>query len=195
MSIENPVLQIVVASTRPGRVGLPIATWVAEQARDHGGFDVELVDLAEVGLPLFDEPNHPRLQQYAHGYTKAWSATVDRADAFVFVMPEYNHSYNGALKNAIDFLFREWQHKPAATVSYGGVSGGLRAVQALKPVLIALSMMPVVESVTIPFFPQFLSGEGEGRVFTPNAEIEQSASAMVDALGRWVPAGRLLRAG
>ena len=110
-----PVLQVIIASTRPGRVGLPVATWFAQRAREHGGFTVEVVDLAEVDLPFFDEPKHPRLGQYEHQHTKDWSATVARGDAFVFVMPEYNYGFNAAIKNAIDYLHVEWQHKASAS--------------------------------------------------------------------------------
>ncbi|MFC4950920.1 NADPH-dependent FMN reductase [Pseudonocardia sp. GCM10023141] len=190
---ENPVLQIVIASTRPGRAGLPVSQWVEKQAREHGAFDVEVVDLAEAGLPVLDEPHHPRLRKYEHAHTKAWSATVDRADAFVFVMPEYNHSFNGALKNAIDFLFFEWQHKPVGTVSYGGVGAGIRAVQALKPVLAALSVPVMVEAVPIPFVHTMIEGEGDDRTFVPIPEIAAGVVPMLDALARWVPAGRVLR--
>lgn len=189
----EPVLLIVVASTRPGRVGLPVARWFERAARDHGGFAVEVADLAEIDLPLMDEPNHPRLRRYTHDHTRRWSATVERADAVVFVMPEYNHGYSGALKNAVDYLWQEWRHKPVSTVSYGGVSGGLRAVQALKPVLVALSMVPVNEAVPVPFVTRHLSGDGDERVFTPNEEIETGAKAMLDALAAWMPAARALR--
>ena len=107
--MSRPILQIVIGSTRPGRVGLPVAEWFDEAAVSHGGFDVEVVDLADVGLPFFDEPRHPRSGQYDHEHTKRWSAIVDRADAFVFVVPEYNHGFNAEIKNALDFLHREWQ--------------------------------------------------------------------------------------
>ncbi len=127
-----PHLQIVIASTRPGRVGDRFGRWFADEARTHGGFEVEVVDLAEVALPFFDEPHHPKLQRYQHEHTKAWSATVTRADAVVFVAPEYNHGYNAVLKNAIDFLHHEWGDKPAGFVSYGGVASGTRMVQALE---------------------------------------------------------------
>jgi NAD(P)H-dependent FMN reductase len=193
VSAEKPVLLVVIASTRPGRVGLPVARWFEQVARDHGGFTVEVADLAEIDLPLMDEPNHPRLRRYTHEHTRRWSATVDRADAVVFVTPEYNHSYNGALKNAIDFLCNEWKHKPASTISYGGVSAGMRAVQALKPVLVALSMVPVNEGVPIPFVAQHLSGDGDDRAFTPNDVIETGAKEMLDVLATWTPAIRLLR--
>ncbi|MET0828740.1 MAG: NAD(P)H-dependent oxidoreductase, partial [Microbacterium sp.] len=101
-------LMIIVGSVRPGRVGLPIAEWVRDQAVEHGGFDVDFVDLLELGLPFMDEPNHPRLRQYTKPHTIAWSERVDAADAFLFVTPEYNYSSSPALKNAIDFLNQEW---------------------------------------------------------------------------------------
>jgi NAD(P)H-dependent FMN reductase len=188
--VSRPVLQVIAASTRPGRRGIAVARWVQQLAEAHGGFDVELVDLAEVGLPVFDEPNHPRLQQYVHQHTKDWSATVDRADAFVFVFPEYNHSFPAAVKNALDYLSREWADKPAGLVSYGGVSAGLRASAALKPVLAALRMVPVVEAVSIPFFAQFLTEDDE---FVPNAELEAGGKAMLDELARLTPALAQLR--
>jgi NAD(P)H-dependent FMN reductase len=189
--VSLPVLQVVVASTRPGRKGLAVARWVQRLAEQHGGFTVELVDLAEVALPLFDEPEHPRLQRYTHQYTRDWSATVSRADAFVFVTPEYNHSFPASLKNALDHLSAEWADKAAALVSYGGVSAGLRAATALKPVLAALRMVPVVESATIPFVQQFLTEDGE---FVPNAQLEAGGKAMLDELLRLTQALRPLRA-
>ena len=189
--MSRPVLQVVAASTRPGRRGPAVAAWVRELAEAHGGFDVELVDLAEVALPLFDEPAHPRLQRYEHQHTKDWSATVSRADAFVFVFPEYNHSFPASLKNALDYLSAEWADKPAGLVSYGGVSAGARAAAAIKPVLGALRMVPVVEAATIPFFAQYLDEDG---VFTGNAELEAGAKAMLDELLRLTGALRPLRA-
>ena len=188
--MSQPVLQVVVGSTRPGRKGLAVARWVEQLAQQHGGFDVELVDLAEVGLPLFDEPNHPRLQQYTHAYTRDWSARVARADAFVFVTPEYNHSFPASLKNALDHLHVEWADKAAGLVSYGGVSAGLRAATALKPVLAALRMVPVVEAATIPFFTQFLTEDGD---FVPNEQLAAGGTAMLDELLRLTAALRPLR--
>ena len=129
-------LMIIVGSVRPGRVGLPIAEWVRDRAVEHGGFDVDFVDLLELGLPFMDEPNHPRLRQYTKPHTIAWSERVNAADAFLFVTPEYNYSSSPALKNAIDFLNQEWWRKPVGFVSYGGVSSGTRGVVALLPVLL-----------------------------------------------------------
>ena len=175
-----PVLQIVIASTRPGRIGPVIADWVRQRAEAHGGFDVEVVDLAEVDLPMFAEPNHPRLAQYEHEATQRWSATVARADAFVFVMPEYNHSFNASLKNALDHLFVEWGDKPVAFVSYGGPSGGLRAVAALKPVVASLRMVPVLEGVALPFvFAKISDG-----VFRSDDGADGAATAMLDEVFR-----------
>jgi NAD(P)H-dependent FMN reductase len=175
-----PNLTVIIASTRPGRVGLPIATWFADRARAHGGFHVTVADLASIDLPLFNEPDHPRLRRYRHRHTRDWSARIDAADAFVMVTPEYNHGYPAALKNAIDYLHEEWTHKAVGFVSYGGVAAGTRAVQQLKPVVAAVGLLPAVSAVHIPFFPQFLEG-GELR---PNAIMAESADAMLDELVR-----------
>jgi NAD(P)H-dependent FMN reductase len=185
-----PRLTIIIGSTRPGRAGLPIATWFADRARSHGGFDVTVADLAEIGLPLLDEPHHPRLRQYLHEHTKNWSAAVEASEAFVFVTPEYNYGYPAPLKNAIDYLHDEWRDKPVGFVSYGGVSAGTRAVQQLKQVVTTLRMVPVVEAVSIPFHPQFMGEDGRVQA---NDIMEQAAGAMLDELVRVEGALRPLR--
>jgi len=177
--VAKPRLVVIIASTRPGRIGVPVAHWFMEQASAHDGFELELVDLYELDLPLLDEPNHPRLQQYTKEHTKAWSATVDAADAVVFVTAEYNHSYTAALKNAIDYLHHEWRHKPLGFVSYGGVAAGTRAMQALKPVAIALALVPIVAAVNIPFVQQFRSEDG---TIVGNDVMVQAAADMLDEL-------------
>jgi NAD(P)H-dependent FMN reductase len=174
-----PKLLTVIASTRPGRIGLPVANWFQERAQAHGGFELELVDLAELDLPLLDEPNHPRLRQYTQEHTRAWSATVDSADAVVFVTSEYNYGYPAALKNAFDYLHREWRFKPVGFVSYGGVAAGTRAVQQFKQVVGALQMLPVASAVSIPFVPQFLDEEG---VIQGNDMMLKTAADMLDEL-------------
>jgi NAD(P)H-dependent FMN reductase len=176
-----PRLLIIIASTRPGRIGLPVAEWFMERAREHAGFELELVDLAVLNLPLLDESAHPRLQQYTKEHTKAWSATVDSADAVVMVTAEYNYGYPAALKNAIDYLHHEWRHKPVGFVSYGGVAAGTRSVQQLKQVVTALSLLPVTASVNIPFVTQFLT---EDQVIEGNEVMQQAARDMLDELGR-----------
>ena len=122
-------LATIAVSTRPGRVGIHVARWMQGVAEAHGGFDSTLVDLAELALPIYDEPKHPRLRKYQHEHTKRWSAIVDAADAYVLVMPEYNFSVAPALANALDYVFSEWACKPAGFVSYGGVSGGLLEIE------------------------------------------------------------------
>ena len=189
--MTKPNLQIIVGSTRPGRVGLPVAEWFRGRAEQRGDFEVELIDLAEVNLPFMNEPNHPRLRQYVHPHTKEWSATIERGDAYVFVTPEYNHGFNAVLKNALDYLHQEWADKPAGFVGYGGISAGTRAIQMLKPVVAALRMTPVVEAVTIPFV--FKLVDEEGRV-QANDTINGAADTMLTELARLAEAGRRLRA-
>lgn len=185
-----PKLHVVITSTRPGRVGLPVGTWVADFAARHGAFDVELVDLAEFNLPLLDEPTHPRLQQYTKSHTKAWSAKVGEADAFVFVTPEYNFGSPASLVNALDYLYLEWNYKPVAFVSYGGVSGGLRSVQMTKEIVTTLKMVPLVEAVVIPFVQKQISDTGE---FVASELQEKSAADMLSELVRWADALKPLR--
>jgi NAD(P)H-dependent FMN reductase len=159
-------------------------------ARAHGQFGVEVVDLAEVNLPMFNEPRHPRLREYEHQHTKDWSAIIDRADAFIFVVPEYNYGFNAATKNAIDYLNHEWRYKPVGFASYGGVAAGTRAVQQLKQVMTTLKMVPLFEAVNIPFVQQFLD---EDRRLHPNEVMTEAATAMLDELARLASALRPLR--
>jgi NAD(P)H-dependent FMN reductase len=188
--MSNPTLQIIIASTRPGRVGPSVAAWINERAVAHGGFDVELIDLAEVNLPMFDEPKHPRFGEYVHQHTKDWSAIVSRADAYIFVMPEYNYGFNAALKNALDYLNKEWAGKVVGFASYGGVAAGTRAVQMLKPVLGALRLVAINDAVHIPFVAQFLD---ENRKLQPNEIMDKAATVMLDQLVAWSAALQPIR--
>jgi len=188
--ISTPTLMIIIASTRPGRVGLPVAQWFERRAIAHGGFAIDLVDLAALNLPFMDEPNHPRLRQYTRQHTKDWSACVAAADAFVFVMPEYNYGFNAPLKNAIDYLQHEWAYKPVGFVSYGGISAGTRAVQMIKQVVTTLKMTPLFEAVSIPFVQQFINDQGEVQA---NEIMEVAATALLDELQRVEGALRPLR--
>jgi NAD(P)H-dependent FMN reductase len=182
-------LHVVVASTRPGRAGLPIGKWFHDFAARHGKFATRLVDLAEVNLPFLDEPAHPRLRNYQHQHTNDWSATVAAADAFVMVTPEYNYGPPATLVNALDFVFHEWNYKPVAFISYGGISGGTRAVQMLKQIVTAVRMMPLPEAVSIPFVSQYINDNR----FTPVAVQEKSAGGMLDELYRWAEALQAMR--
>jgi len=185
-------LSIIFGSTRPGRAGLPIAQWALEQAAAHGRFDAELIDLADLDLPLLDEPRHPRLQQYEHEHTRRWSERVKAADAFLFVTPEYDYFPPAALINALQCLSLEWQHKAAAVLSYGGVSGGLRASQELRLLISTLNMMPIPQTVPVPFFSSSITDE---KVFVPDEPVAQGLKLTLDELSRWSGALKTLRAG
>jgi NAD(P)H-dependent FMN reductase len=173
-------LQIIVASTRSGRVGGAVAEWIGDRARRHRGFEAELVDLMREDLPMLAEPEHPRLGRYQTERTKGWSARIDSADAFVFVSPEYNHGIAAPLKNAIDHLYREWNHKPMAIVSYGGTSAGLRAAQMLKQVAVAVRLVPIYDGVAIPFVSRRIGAEDGA--FEGDAALEAAATRMFDEL-------------
>jgi NAD(P)H-dependent FMN reductase len=188
--VANLDLLVIIGSTRPGRVGSAVADWIIDRAQARGDFDVRVADLAEQNLPIFDEPHHPRLGNYVHQHTKDWSAVVAPADAYVFVIPEYNHGFNAATKNALDYLNKEWRDKPAGIVSYGGVAAGTRATQMLKQVLTALRITPMMDAVNIPFVQQRLDENGR---LKPNEEMEAGATAMLDELARWAQALRVLR--
>ena len=183
-------LEVIVASTRPGRAGIAFAEWFYERAVTHGRFEVSLCDLAELDLPMMDEPHHPRFRNYEHQHTKDWSARVDATDAFVVVTPEYNHGMTAPFKNALDFLHDEWQYKPVGFVSYGGASAGTRGVEHAKQVVSTLKMMPVFETVAIPFFAQFLD---EGKRVKANDVMEKAAIDMLDELHKLAVALRTIR--
>jgi len=184
-------LHVIIASTRPGRIGPAVARWFHDYARAHGEFDVELIDLADFDLPVYDEPKHPRLQQYEHEHTRRWSESVAAADAYAFVTPEYNYSPTPALVNALDYVYWEWSYKPCAFVSYGGVSGGLRAAQAVKMQATTLKMMPIPEGVTVPAVARQIGDDGE---FSSNELIDDSASTVLGELLRWAEALQPLHA-
>lgn len=183
-------LKIILASTRPGRKGPLMASWIYEMAIMYEGFEVSLLDLAIINLPFFDEPLHPRLKQYEHEHTKNWSNLIDSADAFVIVTPEYNYGYPAPLKNALDFLYNEWNYKPVAFVSYGGQAGGTRSVQMLKQVVTAQRMMPIPESVHLPFFTNYIN-EQDG--FVPDDTIRKAADTMFAELLKWTAALKNMR--
>ena len=184
-------LNIIIGSTRPGRVGPIVARWLTQAAREHGRFDVELVDLADFDLPLLNEAAHPRLQQYANEPTKRWSASVAKADAFIFVTPEYDYFPPASLVNAVQVLMKEWSYKPAGVMRYGGISGGLRSAQVLRQLLVNVNIHPLPQTVPVPMVPQFI---GEDGVFRPNKEMKDGAGGMLDELHKWAIALKTLRA-
>lgn len=151
---------------------------------------MELIDLAEVNLPFLDEPNHPRLQQYTKEHTRQWSARIAPADAFIFVLPEYNYGYPATIKNALDFLLHEWSYKPVGFVTYGGIAAGTRSMQAIKQVVSALKMVPLVEAVNVPFFTKHIDEQNK---FIADEGINKAADGMLKELLRWTTALKEMR--
>ena len=183
-------LLVVTASVRDNRVGGVVGRWVTEFAKKHAGFDeVESVDLRELNLPVFNEPNHPAMQDYKYDHTKKWSKLVDSADAFVFVTPEYNFFAPSSLINAIDYLAKEWNYKPAGIVSYGGVSGGMRSAQSVKPLLNTVKIVPIPEAVTFHFVNNYIDEDD----LKADKLHDESATAMLDEMVRWTKALSTLR--
>lgn len=187
-----PSLGLVIASVREGRVGASIAQWMFDVCKSEGSFETTVIDLKTVGLPLLSEPEHPRLKKYTQPTTVAWSELVSRMDAFVIVTPEYNHGVPPALVNALDHLYVEWNYKPAGFVSYGGVSAGTRSVAMAKTILNTLKMVPIVEAVSIPFFPNYLD-KATG-TFKADEPLQKAAQMMLHELARWTGALKGLRA-
>ncbi|MEV5412792.1 NADPH-dependent FMN reductase [Thermopolyspora sp. NPDC052614] len=179
---------IILGSTRPGRRGEQIAAWTMETARAHGGADYELIDLARHGLGNLDEAGNPTHQQYEHDHTRNWSALIDGFDGFVFLTPEYNHSFPGALKNALDYIYREWNDKAAGIISYGGWAAGVRAAEALRLVLSELQVATVRTQPAIPLLPSFSTG-----AFVPPEGLDVAVHGMLDQLIAWSGALREVR--
>ena len=141
-SVSDLKIGIIIGSTRPGRNGEQVARWVLENASERTAADYEIVDLLDYNLPHLDEAVPASMGMYANEHTKAWAAKIDSLDGFVFVTPEYNHSTSGALKNAIDFVYAEWNNKAAGFVSYGS-AGGTRAVEHLRLIVGELQIADV----------------------------------------------------
>ena len=174
---------IITGSTRPGRKSGEVAAWLLDRAREHGGADYELVDIADYSLPLLDEPTPPSLGKYTKDHTKAWAAKIGSLDGFVFVTPEYNHSTSGALKNAIDFLSAEWVNKAAGFVSYGS-AGGTRAVEHLRGIAGELQVADVRAQVMLSLFDDF----EQFTTFKPRDVHGPSIEAMLTQLLGWAGA-------
>jgi len=182
---------IIVGSTRPGRKADAVARWVQDIAvrRDDASFEV--VDIADYALPHLDELMPPMAGQYSQSHTQEWAAKIGSFDAFVFVTPEYNHSTSGALKNAIDFLFAEWNDKAAGFVSYGA-TGGIRAVEHLRLVMGELKIADVRSQVTLALEDEWEDYTDPGS-FAPNVTHEEDVAAMLDELVAWGAALKTLR--
>ncbi|MFE9694467.1 NADPH-dependent FMN reductase [Micromonospora sp. NPDC005806] len=181
---------IIIGSSRPGRNGEAVARWVYDVASKRGDAEYELVDIKDFNLPHLDEMAPPSMGQYAQPHTLRWAEKIASFDGYVFVTPEYNHSTSGALKNAIDFIYAEWNNKAAGFVSYGSV-GGTRAVEHLRLVVAELQMADVRAQVALSLFTDFENFS----VFKPGAHQEGAVNTMLDQLAAWSGALATLRAG
>lgn len=179
---------IILGSTRPGRNGEAVSMWVHDIAKKRSDANFELVDIKDFNLPLLDEPIPPSMSQYTQEHTKTWSAKIDSFDAYIFVTAEYNHGVPGALKNAIDFLFKEWNNKVAGFVGYGS-AGGVRAVEQLRLVMAELKVATVRSQVQLSLFTDF---ENFTR-FNPAPFQEKSVNTMLDEIIAWGGALKALR--
>jgi NAD(P)H-dependent FMN reductase len=179
---------IIIGSTRPNRVGESVARWVHEIAARRNDAEFELVDIQEYNLPLLDEPIPPSQGKYSKEHTKKWAAKIASFDGYVFVTPEYNHGICGALKNAIDFLFAEWNNKAAGFVGYGS-AGGVRAVESLRLVMAEIQIADVRNQVALSLRTDFENYT----VFKPAAYHEKAVTAMLDQTIAWAGALKTLR--
>ncbi|MCQ8193013.1 NADPH-dependent FMN reductase [Streptomyces rugosispiralis] len=184
-----PKIAIILGSTRPGRNGEAVARWVFDIARQRTDAEYELVDIADYRLPLLDEAVPPSRGQYSQPHTKVWAEKIASFDGYVFVTPEYNHSIAGALKNAIDFLYAEWNNKAAGFVGYGG-AGGTRAVEHLRLVMAELQVADVRAQVALSLLTDF---ENFSR-FTPAEHHTGAVHTLLDQVVSWSKALATVRA-
>jgi NAD(P)H-dependent FMN reductase len=181
-------IAVVVGSTRPGRRSKQVADWVLARATSRAGADFEMLDIADFNLPLLDEPLPPSMGDYKHEHTRVWAETVARFDGYIFVTAEYNHSVPGALKNALDFLYAEWNNKAAGFVSYGS-AGGVRAVENLRLIAGELQMADVRAQVALPFSTDFENYT----TFTPSQSAEEALEPLLEQLISWATALKTTR--
>ncbi|MEO3797427.1 NAD(P)H-dependent oxidoreductase [Nonomuraea sp. B10E15] len=187
-------IAIIVGSTRPGRRAMAVAQWVHESAQRHdAGATFDILDVADFGLPLLDETNAAIFGSYEHPHTVRWATAIDSHDGFVFVTPEYNHSFPAALKNAIDFLFREWNDKAAAIVSYG-LQQGVRAAEQLRLVLAEVKVATVRSQTALSVVTDFAGEDSPapGSV-SPSPHQQEALTRMLDEVVAWSGALRSLR--
>jgi len=186
--VSKLTIGIILGSTRPGRKGDQVANWVLAQAATRTEANYELIDLADFALPHLDEAMPASMGQYANDHTKAWAEKISGFDGFVFVTPEYNHSTSGALKNALDYLYQEWNNKAAAFVSYGG-GGGMRAVEHLRLIVGELQMADVRAQVAFSLHTDFESYT----TLTPGPQHAAGLATLFDQLESWSGALRTVR--
>ncbi len=181
-------LAIIIGSTRPGRKGEAVAKWVYEIAKNRSDAEYELVDIKDFNLPVLDEPVPPSMGQYSQEHTKIWSQKIASFDGYIFVTPEYNHSTSGALKNAIDYLYKEWNNKAAGFVAYGS-AGGTRAVEHLRLIMGELQVADVRGQVALSLMTDFENFS----VFKPASYHEKTLNTMFEQVVSWATALKTLR--
>jgi len=187
-----PLIQIIVGSTRDGRRGVRVAEWFWKLAAAREDLRCELVDLLEWDLPWYRDAVVPPRGQYSEEATLRWAAKVAPADGYVLLTPEYNHGYPAALKNALDHLYAEWNHKPVTFVTYGGSAGGVRAAEQLVQVAVELKMAPLRPQVHIPMAGRIFGRDGSGEVDRRHVD---AANVALTELAWWARALRSARAG
>ena len=185
----KPHIQVIIGSTRPTRTGGKIANWFMDQIKDNQDATFELIDLAEVNLPLLNEPMSASMQKYEYDYTKEWSKTISKADGYIWVTHEYNHSTSAALKNAIDYLYVEWGYKPVGFVGYCTLGGG-RAIEHLVGIASQLNMVPMVKRVSV--LAPWVTVSEDGKVDATS--VIGDPNAMVSETAQWAVATKSLRA-
>ena len=189
------VISVIVGSTRPGRFSEKPAEWILRHLKKRSDVDARLLDLRDFPMPFFDQPVSPATPgrpPYEHEVVKKWPAAIAESDGFVFVTPEYNYGPAAVLKNAIDWVYPEWNRKAAAFVSYGSALGA-RSVQQLRETAIELQLAPVRSAVHIPVATLWAHYQG-GDVDAGLAELGASAGAMIDDLLWWTAALKTARA-
>ncbi|MFF2503090.1 NADPH-dependent FMN reductase [Streptomyces sp. NPDC058067] len=183
-----PTIGIILGSTRPNRVGDQVARWVLDHASRRTDARFELLDLRDHPLPHLDEPMPPSLGQYQNEHTRRWAETIAGYDGFVIVTPEYNHGIPGVLKNALDYVYAEWNNKALGLVSYGG-AGGIRSAEQLRLVAAELQMADVRQQVTLSLFTDFK----DFKDFQPGDHHLRSLNTMLDQVIAWASALAPLR--
>ncbi|MDN5275850.1 MAG: putative reductase [Candidatus Saccharibacteria bacterium] len=175
-------IAVIAGSVRPGRFNIQPATWVYELAKKRDDIEVEFIDLQELDLPFYNEPKPAMMGDYEQEHTKAWAKTIGEKDGFIFVTPEYNHSYSPVLANAINYLNAEWNYKPVSFVSYGSQAGGARAVEHLRGIAGELRMFDLREQVLLPNYYFNLDEQGQ---FKFGEQEEKAANTLLDELTTW----------
>jgi NAD(P)H-dependent FMN reductase len=188
------IISVIVGSTRQGRFSEKPAQWIFQQLKNRGGIDAQLLDLRDFPMPFFDQPMPPAMPgrpPYENEVVKKWTAEIGRSDGFIIVTPEYNYGPSAVLKNALDWVYPQWNHKAVAFVSYGSAMGA-RGIQQLRLTAIELQLAPVRSSVHIPVATLWAHFQG-GDVDAGLAELEASAKTMIDDLLWWTEALKAAR--